>query len=215
MLSIVIPSSYESETSLFQKATDTLSKYKNVELICIDKSAAVTRAERLNIGFDKAKGSMILYYHPRSYVDPKGIEYLIEHCEKVMWGAFTHQFDHAHPLLKFTSWYSNKIRGQGRSIFYLDHCIFFHRSLRKKPLPLVEIFEDTLLSCQLKDQQRPLLLPFTSTTSAVRFRKNGFWKQAFLNQILKIGFYLKVSDQTMNSIYEKNLDLNAEKKTRE
>ena len=212
MLSVIIPTSYESETVLFQQAVDSLSKFKNIELICINKSEAKTRAERLNLGFDRAKGSMILFYHPRSFVDPKGIEYLIDHCDKIIWGAFTHQFDQTHFLLKFTSWYSNKIRGQGRSIFYLDHCIFFHRTLRKNPLPPVEIFEDTVLSAQLRHQQAPILLPFKSTTSALRFSKNGIWRQAVLNQIMKIGFYLNASPQKMNKIYERGLNLNDPKK---
>ncbi len=212
MLSVIIPTAYESETVLFQQAVDSLSKLKNVELICIDKSEAKTRAERLNLGFERAKGSMILFHHPRSFVDPKGIEYLVDHSDKVIWGAFTHQFDQRHFLLKFTSWYSNKIRGQGRSIFYLDHCIFFHRSLRKSPLPPVEIFEDTVLSTQLRNQQAPLLLPFKSTTSALRFTKNGIWRQAILNQIMKIGFYINASPQKMNKIYERGLNLNDPKK---
>ena len=212
MLSVIIPTAYESETMLFQQAVDSLSKLKNVELICIDKSEAETRAERLNLGFERAKGSMILFHHPRSLVDPKGIEYLVDHSDKVIWGAFTHQFDQRHFLLKFTSWYSNKIRGQCRSIFYLDHCIFFHRSLRKSPLPPVEIFEDTVLSTQLRNQQAPLLLPFKSTTSALRFTKNGIWRQAILNQIMKIGFYINASPQKMNKIYERGLNLNDPKK---
>ncbi len=212
MLSVIIPTNSESETIQFQLAVTSLSKNKNVELICIDKSEAKTRAERLNLGFERAQGSMILFHHPRSFVDPQGIDYLIEHCDKVIWGAFTHRFDEAHFLLKFTSWYSNNIRGQGRGIFYLDHCIFFHRSLKKIPLPPVEIFEDTVLSAQLRDQQAPILLPFRSTTSALRFTKNGVWRQAMLNQIMKIGFYLKASPEQMNKIYERGLNLNDSKK---
>ncbi len=209
MLSVIIPTVHEAETDFFRNSVSSLSKFKNIEVICIDKSEAVTRAERLNLGFEKSKGSMILFYHPRSFVDQQGIQYLLDHCDRIMWGAFTHKFDHNHPLLKFTSWYSNKVRGNLGGIFYLDHCIFFHRSLWKKSIPAVEIFEDTLLSRQLKDQQRPILLPFASTTSALRFTKNGFWRQALLNQIMKIGFHLNISHQTMNKIYEKGLNLNS------
>lgn len=214
MLSVIIPTAHEAETDFFKNSVSSLSKFKNIEVICIDKSEAITRAERLNLGFEKSKGSMILFYHPRSFVDPKGIQYLIDHCDRIMWGAFTHQFDHNHPLLKFTSWYSNKVRGKLGGIFYLDHCIFFHRSLWKKTIPAVEIFEDTLLSRQLKELQRPILLPFASTTSALRFTKNGFWRQAVLNQIMKIGFHLNISHQTMNKIYENGLNLNSSSKNK-
>ncbi len=208
MLSIVIPTANEPENTFLAATLKNLSTLKNVEVICIEKSEAVSRAERLNLGFERAKGSMILFHHPRSVVEVEGIEYLIKHSQEKIWGAFTHQFDQRHPLLKFTSWYSNQVRGRGRKIFYLDHCIFFHRSLRQQALPSIEIFEDTVLSNQLSKLQAPLLLPYKSTTSAIRFVKNGFLKQSVMNQILKAAYLLKFSDRIMNKIYEKNLNLN-------
>ncbi|MBC7742013.1 MAG: hypothetical protein H7061_07445 [Bdellovibrionaceae bacterium] len=208
MLSVVIPTAHEPENSFLQATLKTLSKLNNVEVICVDKSEAVSRAERLNIGFERACGSMILFHHPRSTIEEEGLKHLISRSEEKIWGAFTHKFDQKHWLLKFTSWYSNKIRGLGRSIFYLDHCIFFHRSLRQSPLPAIEIFEDTVLSAQLRQLQPPILLPFISTTSAIRFTKNGLWKQAVMNQILKIAFTLNIPDQILSKIYEKNLNLN-------
>ena len=210
-LSVIIPAAGEIENHFFTETLAMLSKFQNVEVICIELVAAKTRAERLNLGFAKAQGHMILFYHPRSYLDPKGIQFLLEKSDEICWGAFTHAFDFSHPLLKFTSWYSNKIRGKLAGIFYLDHCIFFHRSLWKKNLPEIEIFEDTVLSQNLRNQSKPILLPFLSTTSAIRFTKNGLWKQAIMNQILKIGFHLHIPHSVMNKIYEKGLNLNSEK----
>jgi hypothetical protein len=209
MLSVIIPTANEVDNEFYNQTITQLSNLENVEVICVSKIEAHSRAQRLNLGFDRAQGSMILFHHPRSVVDLAGIQYLIENANKKIWGAFTHEFDQrSHPLLKFTSWYSNRMRGAGRGIFYLDHCIFFHRSLRTKVLPDIEIFEDTVLSQQLRSRQAPLLLPFKSTTSAVRFTKNGVFKQAFMNQVLKLGFLLNLSDGMMNKIYEKNLNLN-------
>ncbi len=208
MVSVILPTANERDNAFLKTTLENLARIEGIEVICIDKSAATSRAERLNIGFDRSRGSMILFHHPRSVLDVKGIEYLVQHCDDKIWGAFTHQFDLAHPLLKFTSWYSNKIRGQGRSIFYLDHCIFFHRSLRNEALPPIEIFEDTVLSEQLRKQLPPILLPMKSTTSAIRFLKNGFFKQSLMNQLLKIAYTFKFSDRIMNKIYEKNLNLN-------
>lgn len=173
---------------------------------------AKSRAERLNIGFHKSRGSIVLFHHPRSFVEPAGIQQLIDLSEmqnrEEMWGGFTHQFDKAHWLLKFTSWYSNEIRGKGKGILYLDHCIFFSRELWKQNIPHVEIFEDTLLSYNFLKKSKPVILPFKSQTSAVRFEKNGLWRQSLMNQVLKIGFFLKVPHTTMNLIYEKGLGLN-------
>jgi hypothetical protein len=94
---------------------------------------------------------------------------------KDWWGGFTHQFDNdndgngntmgisnrpiisTHWLLRFTSWYSNTIRSRPRSILfgygnilYLDHCIFFTRAALTRPIPPVQIFEDTELSMILR-----------------------------------------------------------------
>ena len=212
MLSVVIPAN-DVETNIFlSKTVQALQSMQNVEVICIGQNEAHSRAERLNIGFRRASGKIILFNHPRSFVDPKGIEHLIEislsSTETYIWGGFTHQFDKSHWLLKFTSWYSNKIRGRFSGVLYLDHCIFFHRDLWKKDLPAVEIFEDTLLSYQLLEHSHPKILPYISQTSAIRFSKNGVWRQSLMNQVLKIGFFLKVPHAIMNRIYEKGLGLN-------
>ncbi len=210
-LSVIIPTTQETETPYFAKTLQSLAQFQDVEVICISIAEAKTRAERLNLGFHRAKGSMILFHHPRSFVEPNGIDYLIKNSEKQIWGGFTHVFDKTHLLLRFTSWYSNKIRGKLKGIIYLDHCVFFQRSLWKENIPAIEIFEDTLLSQNLKIKSWPVILPYYSTTSAIRFEKNGIFLQAFMNQILKMGFILKVPFGIMNKIYERGLNLNGKK----
>ncbi len=207
MLSIVIPTADEVTNTFFQSYLLQLKALPNVEVICVDKSLAFSRAERLNIGFNRSLGDLILFHHPRSVVDLNGIQFLAAQENRKIWGGFTHRFDLEHPILNFTSWYSNYFRGRIRSIFYLDHCIFFHRSFFKE-LPAVEIFEDTLLSLQLKKIQRPVLLKFKSTTSSIRFVKNGIYRQVLRNQVSKIAFKLNISHSTINKFYEKNLNLN-------
>lgn len=211
MLSVILPTAREIETSYFTETLRSLATFPEIEVICVAQSEAPTRAERLNLGFARSKGSMILFHHPRSLLDRQGVEFLIKQSEKKIWGGFTHQFDVTHPLLRFTSWYSNRMRAQGRGIIYLDHCIFFHRSLWLGPLAKVEIFEDTLLSQNLKIHSPPLILPFASTTSAIRFVKNGIFRQAIMNQILKLGFHFGIPHDTMNRIYERGLNLNTKR----
>jgi GT2 family glycosyltransferase len=126
------------------------------------------------------------------------------------WGAFTHQFSISHPLLDFTSWYSNYIRGGLRSIYYLDHCIFAQKQLLLDVglLPDIDIFEDTEICLRLKKQGKPIRLPFISQTSAVRFQVQGIYQQALKNQYLKWLYYFNRSDTKMNRLYEKGLELN-------
>lgn len=230
MLSIIIPTHNEIKSGFIQRSFKTLSDLEGVEVIIVDshstdgtKQLAMnygfqvidtltnSRATRLNLGINVAKFELILLHHPRSLLDNAGINYLTQNQSNFKWGAFTHKFDVDSFMLRFTSFYSNYIRGK-RGIFYLDHCIFAKKSLLKSigMVPEVDIFEDTLLSIKLRSKAWPKLLAFNSTTSAIRFNKNGFWNQAIKNQLLKLKYYLKLDHKIMNKDYEKGLELNSQ-----
>ena len=171
--------------------------------------AGSPRARRYNRGLRQARGEIVLLVHPRTLVGLEALEALRALEGRTVWGAFTHRFDDDHPLLRFTSWYSNRVRGAGRGIFYLDHGLFLSRDLcAQAEFPDVELFEDTHFCRRLRRVQRPLLLPVRTTTSAIRFRRNGMLRQILLNQTLKLLFHLGVSDAWMNRIYERGLALN-------
>lgn len=230
-LNIIFSTHNEMELGYLQKSIPLLSEFKDIHITVVDKESndgtvqflesypveiistkVNSRAGRLNIGINSSSSAMILLHHPRSILSKEGISFLIENYENLRWGAYTHRFDVEHSLLKFTSWYSNFIRGGLREIYYLDHCIFFQKVLvgaDKNFVPDVDIFEDTYLSQKLAKNSSPTRLPFSSTTSAIRFQKNGVWKQAILNQILKLGFLLGIPNTFMNKVYEKGLNLNS------
>ncbi|NJM09787.1 MAG: glycosyltransferase [Bdellovibrionaceae bacterium] len=110
-----------------------------------------SRAQRYNHAIEKAKGNLILLVHPRSQLSPQSLDELERVEPRNIWGAFRHSFDRDHPLLRFTSWYSNEVRGKRRSIFYLDHCLFFSADLRAHcRFPEVLLFEDTYFCNQLR-----------------------------------------------------------------
>jgi hypothetical protein len=209
MLSVIFPSE-PSDPKILQSLS-ALTRSENIEVIVVGISEAHSRAERLNMGFHRSKGQVILFHHPRSTIENAGIEYLANKSltprAEPFWGGFTHRFDASHPVLQFTSWYSNHVRPK-RGILYLDHGIFFDRRLWRD-LPHVDIFEDTLLCHEFRKSRRPEVLPFFSITSAIRFQKNGIWKQSTMNQMLKIGFYFGISHKTMNRLYEHELELNS------
>ena len=204
MLSIIIP----TDENAFGPAENL--RGPGVELIFIPLASANTRAERINLGVERSNGEMILLHHPRSRLSKEAVQILQDRKAEKFWGGFTHCFDLSHPLLRFTSFYSNHVRAPFGKVVYLDHCIFFHRSFWQ-PLPKVAIFEDTLLSKSLSHYGVPEILPQVSLTSAIRFTKNGVWWQSLLIQFLKIGYYLNISHERLNALYEKGLDLNAKK----
>jgi len=143
-------------------------------------------------------------------VDIEGIKTLLNCTSEIGWGAFTHQFDIQHPLLNFTSWYSNRIRGDRRGVYYLDHCLFAQKQLLLDVglFPEMHIFEDTAICLKLKRKAKPIRLPFISQTSAVRFQSNGIYRQAIKNQYMKCCYYFSGSDKKMNARYEKGIELN-------
>lgn len=232
-LSVIIPVFNEMKLGLLPKILDFWKG--KAEVIIVDggsddatlelvKSYPITllelknsnRAQRLNAGLKKATQDIIILQHPRSLLAPDALEQLHEFDSgEACWGGWTHSFDHSFYWgLKFTSWYSNFIRFDLFSIVYLDHCLFVSRRLLEKfdsttLVPEVPIFEDTLLSQKLKRELRAKRLRALSSTSAVRFKNNGFWNQAMKNQWLKLGFYFKRDPQKMDKWYEKNLSLNS------
>lgn len=238
LISIIYPVYNESQTDFLDKnilAFLKLQKEPHFEIIFIDggseddteakikKSGLYfevledsTRIGRLIRGYQVAKGELIVFHHPRSFIEEKGWPELkkIATTKDPQWGGFTHQFDREHPLLKFTSWYSNQVRFDVRNIIYLDHCIFFHRDLiDAEDIEDVPIFEDTLLSQKLNQRRPPIRLGSLATTSAIRFEKNGVWAQAMKNQRAKLQFYLKRNYNQMNEAYEEGLNLNQEKES--
>lgn len=230
MITVLVPTFNELQNgnklpeilNLFDEITD-------IEVICIDSNSTdgtkelinkhnlkliqtdtTSRAKRFNLGILEAKGSMILLHHPRSVLTKAGLDYLSSKQDELTWGAFTHKFDLNHPILAFTSWYSNTIRPL-RGIYYLDHCIFCQKELLLEVgmLPEVDIFEDSDLSKRLSLKSKPKRLPYISQTSAIRFKKNGIIYQCILNQVLKLKYYLRINHKKMNKSYETGLELNS------
>lgn len=229
VLSVVLPTYNEERNGFFNPILERLSSFREVETIIVDGGSTdqtrdlaqsmgfqvyqvhnSSRAERLNYGIEKARGNMILLHHPRSILDVGGLNDLIEHPE-LFWGGFRHKFDYQHPLLQFTSWYSNEVRFSRSGIVYLDHCIFARKRILEAigGVPEIAIFEDTELSKRLLSRfGHPVMIPYYSTTSSIRFRKNGFWRQSLMNQLLKVGYHLGLNLDKMNTWYEKKLRLN-------
>ena len=220
-LSVILPV-HEDGTGWTARILARLAEVPGLDVICAGDSAvsegggvrflrvdAPSRGERLQAGIDADRHPTILLHHPRSLVEAAGLRWLAGRAGPVGWGGFTHAFDWDHPLLRFTSWYSNHASASRRGIVYLDHCVFFERRLLTRPIPPVPIFEDTELSLILRESGPPQVLPFVSTTSAVRFRANGPWRQSLLNARLKLQYLLGASPRRMNARYERGLGLNS------
>lgn len=206
-ISAVFPVEETELDLLGRKTLKNLRKYASrIEVIFVPKLTAATRAMRINYGVKSSTSPMFLLVHPRTEITEKGILSLLKISNQIVWGAFKHSFDISNIFFSFTSWYSNYVRG-ARGIYYLDHCLFCHRSIWID-IPDVPIFEDTLLCYNLRKIITPILLNERSVTSSIRFKKNGIFYQALLNQLIKIGFKAGISPKKLNCLYENQLNLN-------
>jgi hypothetical protein len=219
---VLIVDSFERE-SMYASSCNTM---REVRFVGVTSAAASNRGMKLQAGIDASSGAVILLHHPRSLIDPAGLLWLYKKAATVdysnnnnnnnnnninsWWGGFTHKFDRVHWLLRFTSWYSNRIRPMLSRILYLDHCIFFTHNALTQKIPPVSVFEDTELSKILRESCRdpPVIAPYLSVTSALRFTVNGVFQQAMLNQWMKLLYYCGLHHQVMNATYEKGLGLN-------
>lgn len=229
MVSLILPVFNDIKNGYLPKIVDSLNGIGRMEKIAVDGGSAddtadylrdngfgvhslpqSSRAARLKKGLELSTGKTVLFHHPRSVLEPEALQWLVHEYSGGFWGGFTHQFDVDHWLLRFTSWYSNKVRAR-TGILYLDHCIFFPREAIPEPgvIPDVEIFEDTEISrILMKKLGLPRVMPQGSKTSAVRFQKNGIYRQAILNQKMKIQYHMGNSHKKMNDDYESDLRLN-------
>ncbi len=184
-------------------------------------STAKNRAQRLNAGIKISSGEIILLHHPATLLPPvHALENIATalnvalngNCGDRVWGGFSHSFDMEHWLLQFTSWYSNHVRVKQKGIVYLDHCIFaYKQSLETiNYVPDLDIFEDTVLSEKLLELSIPILIDSQVITSARRFKERGIFKQALLNQMLKIYYYLGINPKYMNKLYEQKSKINVD-----
>ena len=197
---------------------DTLSILQQYPAVKVIETEATNRAQRLNAGIAASQGAFVLLHHPATLLPEK---IALQQAQKILaesvWGGFIHSFDLAHPLLRFTSWYSTRVRSRQQGVLYLDHCIFVRREalLAVGGVPDMDIFEDTALSIALRDGARakgqtatPAIAPSSVVTSARRFRSRGIYRQALVNQILKGLYHAGFDPKKMNWLYERKSQIN-------
>jgi glycosyltransferase involved in cell wall biosynthesis len=218
LIAQLVPSNWEKEiiavVSASEDGTDLiLDEYaaRSPEIQVV-RSQAKNRAQRLNDGIAVSTGDIILLHHPATLL-PEHIA--IQMIEQALasgrdWGAFSHSFDLTHPLLHFTSWYSDNVRVKHKGIVYLDHCPFMKRQVLAKigNIPDLDIFEDTVLSDRLCQFSKPVLMQGKVITSARRFHQRGIYRHAMLNQLLKMCYHFNIDPRSLNRLYEQKASIN-------
>ena len=203
---IALSPSHDGTAALIEQYA---AKYPMIKSLPV---TATNRAQRLNQGLAHCQGEIVVLHHPATLLPPDGLLQIITAANQgAVWGAFRHQFDWEHWLLKYTSWYSDQVRVKRKGIVYLDHCPFVRRDILTAigGVPEMDIFEDTALSDRLRTTAgMPVLLAGKAITSARRFRQRGVYRQALMNQWLKLCYYGGVPPALMNRFYEQKTAIN-------
>jgi hypothetical protein len=230
IVSVIIPVGTESDISLYKQIYAALAREDGPkEVLWVSSNQQLShwikdkkdarliepsegkssRGYKMQLGVAHAAGEICLFHHPRSLMGAGWLsELLAAHSSSdssTFWGGFTHAFIPPISLgLRFTSWYSNTVRGDRTQVLYLDHCIFSSKKLLSAcgGVPDEPVFEDTLLSKRLKKNGRYQRLKTKVPTSSIRFQKNSFVVQSSINFLSKLMFSLGVPPKTIYRFYE-------------
>jgi rSAM/selenodomain-associated transferase 2 len=158
----------------------------------------------MNRGAAIAKGEILLFLHsdtqlPQTFITE--IEAVLAQPQAIA-GAFPLRIDDPRPSLRwietFVQW-----RSQYLSLPYGDQAIFLKTSTFQQmggyaPLPIMEDYE---LIQRLKKQGKIYLAQHPVITSSRRWRKLGVWRTTWINQLMLLGYHLKLDPQTLKQWY--------------
>lgn len=174
-----------------QDETVQIARFLGVKVVC----SAAGRAHQMNAGAISATGDILLFLHADTRL-PTGFETMVPLAlaqSGTIAGAFSLRIDGNMRSLrlveKMVNWRSRNI-----SLPYGDQAIFlkaavFHDIGGFPDLPIMEDFE---LMLRLRRLGRIAIVPASVLTSARRWQKLGVVKTTFINQVVIIGYFLRV-----------------------
>lgn len=149
------------------------------------------RGAQLNRGAQCLSTDVLLFLHADSQLPPGFHDHILLALEKpdVVGGCFRLEFDAAHPMLRFYSWFT---RFPWRLFHFGDQAFFVRREVfrRMGGFGSLPIFEDVDFLRRLRRYGRFAVLPVPVTTSGRRFLRHGVVRQQLRNILLVALFEL-------------------------
>jgi rSAM/selenodomain-associated transferase 2 len=220
-MSIIIPVLNEAE--IIQKTLTNIKSSVDVEILVIDGgscdntvglvrqmgikvfvSPSSGRANQMNFGASVAQGEILLFLHadtllPKDYFTTA--RQILAQPETIA-GAFFLKIDGKEKGLrlmeKLVNW-----RSQFFSLPYGDQAIFLKKTVFQKigGFPDLPIMEDFQLMLNLRKLGKIRMAPSSVITSARRWQKLGIFRTTLINQLIIIGYFLKVSPTKLKRLY--------------
>jgi rSAM/selenodomain-associated transferase 2 len=220
-ISIIIPVLNEAADTI-RLTLASVQNLENVEVIVVDGgsqnetvalvqfwgvkvlSSTAGRACQMNAGATAATGDILLFLHADTSL-PAGFEKLVPLAlaqSGTVAGAFELKIDSPMRSLRLVEKMVNW-RSRFFSLPYGDQAIFlkasvFHDMGGFPDLPIMEDFE---LICRLKRLGRIAIAPAPVMTSARRWQKLGVLKTTVINQIVILGYFLRVPSSRLVKLY--------------
>ena len=164
------------------------------------------RAAQLNYGAACAKGRVLLFLHADTRLPQDFSLPLLQalSATDVIAGAFSLSIEHEGPALRFIALCAT-LRSRLLQLPYGDQAIFiaWEQFDRLGGFPDLPIMEDFLFVRKAKGLGAIRILPQCVTTSARRWQRKGIVRTTLINQLVILGFFLRVPPQRLASLYRR------------
>lgn len=162
------------------------------------------RARQMQAGVAAANGQLLWFLHADTLVPENAVSALIAAVQDGghAWGRFDIRFAEPGWLLGLVARLSN-LRSCLTGIATGDQGIFVTRDRFRQVngYPQIALMEDVALSRALKASERPACLRPRLTTSARRWQKHGVLRTILLMWLLRLGYTLGISPDTLARHY--------------
>lgn len=229
-ISIIIPILNEAKTivSLLQHLIDKSSNPNNFEIIVVDGgsndesvklvsefssinnnnivlvSSERGRAKQMNLGKQKATGSILYFLHADSFPPNDFDQLIINEVKKGnLAGCFKMKFNHPHWWLKLASWLT---QFQWRACRGGDQSQFITKELFEDIGGFNEdymIYEDNILINELYKRNQFKVIQKWIVTSARLYERKGIWKLQYHFWAIYVKIWFGASSEDIYSYYNK------------
>ncbi len=164
------------------------------------------RANQLNHGARRAKGRILLFLHADTILPENfGIAILdAVKKENFLVGAFRLAIDNPTIGMRFICACAN-LRSRLFNLPYGDQALFLLSSsfFDLKMYPELPIMEDYVFIKNAQKKGKIVLLNEKVVTSARRWKKLGILRTTIINQMIILGFFLKIAPEKLASFYRR------------
>lgn len=167
-------------------------------------SPVTSRSYQMNLGAKLAQGDILLFLHGDTLLPNNYRQMVVDILSQkgVVAGAFNLKIDQNIPLLNFIC-AMVKVRSHLFSLPYGDQGIFMKKETFETlgGFPNIPIMEDFAFIKKLQKIGKIKISDACVITSARRWQKLGIIKTTLINQIIIMGYYLKINPHRLAKIY--------------